>query len=85
VVRVVPARESFLVVSDNFLDGWRATSNGRPLKIYRANYAFRAVHLGPGAHQVEFRYRPVSFTIGVIVSAVACLALCGYLVYTRTR
>jgi len=37
-------------------------------KVLRANLFFRAVALSEGEHTVEFRYQPLSFTIGWMVS-----------------
>jgi hypothetical protein len=39
------------------------------------DYLFRGVRLGPGAHTVEFRYEPLSWRIGWIVSLLALVGL----------
>jgi hypothetical protein len=58
-----------LILSDTFYPGWAATVDGRAAKIYRANFLFRAVHLDPGAHRVEFRYHaPLRFYLALVVS-----------------
>ena len=58
-----------LILSDTFYPGWAATVDGRNAKIYRANFLFRAVHLDPGAHRVEFRYHPpLRFYLALVVS-----------------
>lgn len=79
VVRAELANPGILVLSDNYMPGWRATTNGKPVRIYRANYAFRALYLGTGKHRIEFRYRPASYVAGLWVSAAAWLGLCAYL------
>jgi len=69
---------------DTFYPGWRATVDGQAAEIVRANYAFRAVALEAGAHQVVLRYRPRSLIAGTIVSGAALLAgllalgVCGW-------
>ncbi|MEI6632635.1 MAG: YfhO family protein, partial [Chlamydiota bacterium] len=63
----------FLVLSDVYYPGWRAYVDGKDAPIRRANYAFRAVHLGEGTHEVRFVYAPRSFAIGLRVSAAAAL------------
>ena len=65
----------FLHLSDIYHPHWQATVDGRSAPILRANYAFRAIYLEPGEHQVEMRYRPPSWPIGVAVSAVTWLTL----------
>ncbi len=60
--------EGVLVLGDSIYPGWRVYVNGEEKEILRANLFFRAVALPQGEHQVEFRYNPVSFTIGLGVS-----------------
>src|SRR5204862_8231631 len=57
-----------LVVADTHFPGGEARVDGRPSAILRANYAFRALVLAAGAHDVELAYRPRSFRIGVALS-----------------
>ncbi len=80
VLRSVPNRVTietslpqpgYLVLADTFYPGWQAFVDGHRAEIMRANYAFRAVQLTEGEHQVVFEYRPGSFTAGVICSAAA--------------
>jgi len=71
----VPA---YLVVVDAWAPGWRASVDGVPAAVLRANLAFRAVAVPPGRHRVELRYRPRSVRDGLVVSGLAvlgCLAL----------
>ena len=72
----------WLVLLDNYFPGWHAEVDGRPAKILRANFAFRAVALAGGTHDVVFRYRPGSFTLGM---AVTCLALGACVVFAIVR
>ena len=68
-----------LVLADSFYPGWRVYVDGKEAKILRANLFFRAVSLPPGKHRVEFRYKPVSFTIGLVISM---LTLCGIVAWS---
>jgi hypothetical protein len=74
-VRVTAGLSSpgFLVLSDVYYPGWKAYADGKEVPIHRANYAFRAVYLGEGTHEVRFVYAPRSFAIGLRVSAAAAL------------
>ena len=72
-------RPGILVLADSFYPGWRAYVDGKEAKILRANLFFRAVSLPPGKHRVEFRYKPVSFTIGLVISM---LTLCGIVAWS---
>jgi hypothetical protein len=47
-----------LVISDVLAPGWSATVDGREAPIVRADYAFRAVPVPAGEHDVVMRYLP---------------------------
>jgi hypothetical protein len=64
----------FLVLTDAFLPGWNAFVDGAPVDVYCADYAFRAVPLEGGNHEVLYRYEPSSRTLGLLGSAL-CLAI----------
>jgi len=73
----VGAAGGYVVLLDSFSDDWRATADGRPATIVRANGLFRAVRLQPGLHVVEFRYRPRAFLVGAAASAAALAIMLG--------
>lgn len=72
-----------LVLTDRFYPGWRATVNGEPARIYRANGYFRAVVIPAGESVVQMRYRPPHFAAGLKISLASVLLWCGLLVYAR--
>lgn len=65
--------DGYLVLSDSYYPGWEAYLDGSPTPIYRANYLFRAVQAPAGRHQVEFRYNPMSFRVGLGVTLLSLL------------
>ncbi len=65
----------YLVCSEVYYPGWHAQVDGRTSRIYRANYAFRAVYLDPGTHHVVLTFRPFTWYLGIIVTALVCLIL----------
>lgn len=77
VVAVEAETPAYLVLSDTFDPGWRATIDGRPAPIAPAYVAFRAVYVEKGRHVVEFRYRPAGFVLGAAVSGVGILIALG--------
>jgi hypothetical protein len=60
----------FLVLTDVWFPGWKCTVSGEEVKVYRANYTFRAVKVPAGKHMVEFRFEPVSYQRGRIITFV---------------
>jgi hypothetical protein len=75
VAELTTANPGLLVVTDLHYPGWVAEEGSRRLPILRADGWFRAVALPAGTHRVVFHYRPVSFTAGAAVSAVALLSI----------
>ena len=69
VIQVESSRPQFLVLSDAYFPGWKATVNDRDTRVFRGDYALRAVPVEPGESTVEFRYEPTSVMIGAWISA----------------
>jgi uncharacterized membrane protein YfhO len=67
------SQPGFLVISDTYYPGWNAYINGTKREILRANYAFRAIKIDPGNQHVEFKYEPISFYLGSIISLISLL------------
>jgi hypothetical protein len=72
---IVLPHPGYLMLGDTFYPGWQAWVDGRRAQVLRANYAFRAVHLDAGEHEVRFRYRPRSLILGTICSAIALMGV----------
>jgi uncharacterized iron-regulated membrane protein len=70
---------------DSFSDDWRATVDGRPANIVRANGLFRGVRLNPGPHVVDFVYRPRAFLFGAATTAAALAVVMGLWVWPGRR
>jgi len=51
-------KQSFLIFTDSFQNGWRAYVDGKPNEIIKTDYNFRGIFLTPGKHSVEFKYEP---------------------------
>jgi hypothetical protein len=62
------SRPGYVVLVDSWDPGWRATVDGRPAPVLRANVAFRAVPVPAGRHAIEQRYRPRSVSLGLLLS-----------------
>ena len=84
-VAVEPAAPGWLVLADTFFPGWVARVDGQPREILRANVAFRAVAVQPGESTVEFRYEPLSYRAGAVLSGLAVLVLAGGLLLSARR
>jgi hypothetical protein len=76
-IDLVMSQPGYLVLAYTYYPGWRATVDGQPTEILRANYAFMALPLAAGEHQVVLRYRPASLMLGAIISGLSALAVIG--------
>ncbi len=68
-------RSAYVVLVDGYDPSWRATVDGRPVVVQRANVAFRAVPVPAGHHRIEFRYRPAELVAGLLISAATLIVL----------
>ncbi len=75
---VVATRPALLVLNGSFFPGWRATIDGKPVRILRTNALVRGVVVSPGSHRVEFSYRPESLRIGVLLSVATLVGAFGW-------
>jgi hypothetical protein len=74
-VQVASPAPAFLVVTDAFYPGWHAYLDGGEQPVLRGDFAFRAVEVPAGSHQIVFRFEPGSVLVGLAVS-LGTLVLC---------
>jgi len=86
VLDVSTPQAALLFMSETYYPGWKAYVDGREEEILRANYAFRAIPVGPGSHRIEVLYQSLSFKIGLAVSLLTIfLLIAGWIIWTRKR
>jgi uncharacterized membrane protein YfhO len=76
-VSVTSIAPTFLVTSDVFYPGWRATVDGASVHLYRTDYALRGVQVPAGAHLVRFEFHPATLYYGFLVSGLSLLLFIG--------
>ena len=74
-IEVTADQKGVLVLSESHYPGWHATVDGKPVNIIPLNYLFQGVEIDSGKHKVVFEYRPLLFTIYLIISIIALTAL----------
>lgn len=73
-------------ISDTYYPGWKAYLDEKETKIYRANYAFRAVEVPRGSHKLIFKYQPKSLKLGILGTTLGILSLTSFLfVYKKQK
>ena len=64
-----------LIVGSSFFPGWKATVDGMPAALRRANGILSALEVPAGAHRIELRYMPWSFRAGCGISLLAAAGM----------
>ncbi|MDW8327954.1 MAG: YfhO family protein [Anaerolineales bacterium] len=78
-------QDNWLLLADTWYPGWAAYLDGEPVPLRRGNVAFRAVFVPAGAHTVEFRYAPQTFTLGLRLSLAGIAVWLGLFLWQRRR
>lgn len=84
------ADNGFVVLSEKYYPGWKAYLDGKPAKIYQADYILRAIYVPQGNHKLTVRYEPDSYwkglyiTLATFLIVAATILLQGVQLY-RTR
>lgn len=81
---------SALIASENYYPGWRATVDGRPAAVARAQYVLMGVPLPAGARRVDLSFEDPAYDTGKVVTLLALVAAAaalawGMVVERRTR
>ncbi|MSR07498.1 MAG: hypothetical protein EXR93_10595 [Gemmatimonadetes bacterium] len=87
-VTLTPATavESYLVVSENFYPGWRATVNGAPAPVGRGDASLITVALPPGAKEIQLEFTSTDYQTGRLITFFALgVVLAGLVLPTVLR
>lgn len=68
-------KPGFVVFTEPLTPGWKWIIDGWSVNAVRANFAFQAVAVPAGKHQVDRIYRPASFIIGSAISLITLVSL----------
>src|SRR5262249_15391778 len=74
---------AWLVLTDTWFPGWRARLDGADVQVLRADYAFRAVALPPGRHEIEFVFTPRRLHVGAAITIAALMVVVALLLPRR--
>lgn len=81
----VKAKENcYLYSSIPYDDGWSVYVDGKKAETFEIGGTLLAVELTPGQHKIEYKYFPVGFLYGIIISAVTVFGLCVFYIYNKS-
>ncbi len=75
VLKTKLAAPAYLILADTFFPGWLAQIDGQDTPLYRADGNFRAVVVPAGEHTVRFKYSPISFRVGSVLTLLTVIAV----------
>lgn len=82
-IRTKSSQPGQLLVVQRWHPDWKATLDGQPVTLQRANYLFSAVSVPAGEHTVELHYQPkqnmLYVTLSALVAGAVALVLVGLL------
>lgn len=76
---------SMLIVANTFYNGWNAYIDGKPTTLYRVNWTMNGVLLPEGNHTIILRYEPISYRIGLWISALSLFAFVAIVIFKNTK
>ena len=79
-VRTTSPSSSFLVLSDVYYPGWKATIDGAATHLYETDFVLRGVEVPQDSHVVRFEFRPASLYYGLLISALALISI-GFIAF----
>lgn len=83
-IEIDPVKEdTYAVLPIPYERGWQARVEGEKVDIVQANYAFMAVPLRSGQHQITLTYRPPFFIPALVTSLLSLLVFIVYLFKAR--
>jgi hypothetical protein len=74
---------AILTVANRFDEGWHATIDGRPARLFRANGLFQGIAVETGRHAIVLRYRTPYLVAGALTSLAGLLFCALWLRFGR--
>lgn len=66
----------WMVLALPYSSKWKCYADDKETNIYKGNTMYMAVRLEEGEHEIVFRYKDISFYIGIVLSLVSlCIML----------
>jgi uncharacterized membrane protein YfhO len=63
------------IFSEIFYKDWNAYIDGKPAKVFKANYVLRGLVIPAGNHKIDFKFEPSIFFTGRMISNISTLLL----------
>jgi hypothetical protein len=75
------SQPAMVVFQGNYDSGWKAWIDGKFTDVFKVNLASKGILVPSGKHEIELRYLPRSFVLGIIISIFFLITLGGLILY----
>lgn len=83
--QVSSEEDCFVNFSQTHYPGWKAYVDGKETEVYEVNGLIQGIFVPAGTHTIQFKFVPVPFYVGCIVSLLTVAGWIGYLIYDRKK
>jgi hypothetical protein len=83
IFQVDSSQNGWIMLSEIWYPGWTVFVDNKRTENLRSNYLFQGVFVPSGLHEVEFRYQPISFRLGIYVSTFSLILLISLLIKNK--
>jgi hypothetical protein len=84
-LKVRADRSAWVVVAQSFYSGWRAYVDNKPTQLWHGNFAFQALQVPAGQHQVQLRFEDKEFRVGCCLFCIGLVICCGVWLASRAK
>ena len=84
-ISVSTKKPGYLILSEIFYPGWKATVGGKETGILPGNFLLRVIPVPAGKHEVHLFYVSWPFRIGMIISLLTLTASLLFILWSRKR
>ena len=81
----IPQGQELIFTSIPYDEGWKVYIDGEKAETVKVLESLLAVPATVGFHEIEFVYRPISYTIGMPLTVIGILAFIGFILWSMIR
>ena len=85
LIKTKTKKNGYLILTDSFYPGWNVYIDNKKSKIFQADLAFRAVYLPKGTHSVSFKYEPITYLLGGLLSLISIGFILFIFIFKRLK
>ncbi|RKX69362.1 hypothetical protein DRP43_04485, partial [candidate division TA06 bacterium] len=80
-LNVNTTKRGLLLILNGYYPAWKAQIDGKPVKLYRADYSFQGIDMKPGEHIVKIYFKSKAEHIGFIISLLTLIFVFATIIF----